>query len=433
LDSGLYLIHVILHLGLFLVGLGLIALFQPRTSRDRGALAWAFIVGYLLRLGAILLLHLFSSDGTFLLDDRGYDEQGRYLAHLIPSVSGTEDLSRQLGTQHIAYPLLVGAVYFLGGHSILSAKLLNAFFGALLSPVVYWLASEFENSDDNGLPRRAAWLAALFPFDIAWSAFLLRDTILELLFTFLVAATVATYQRRSYKFALIVLPTLYVINLFRFYAVFVWVAAMILASVAWLARVLGSRNKRSSWPYFLTIVMVGASLFYALVPWFIQQFQFARVLAVQLAGLGDGGDATPLIFAFNLQFVSAFARAVFVYLLGPFPWVFWGNDDPINYIFYPGMYVIFFLFPFFAVGLWKTIRTLEPVGVFLVATFILHGLIEIYVFQGASRQRMMTDGVFILCAAVAWPMRQKFAPKTRFVYATLVVIAVGHTIVRAFG
>ena len=420
-----------MHLGLFLFGLGIIRLFRSHKSGETASLAWAYIVGYLVRFGAILLLHAFSRDGIFMLDDRGYDEQGRYLAHLLPTLN-TADLSYQLGTQHVAYPLLVGMVYFIGGHSILSAKLLNAFFGALLVPVVFWLASEL-GGDDPGLPKRAAWLAALFPFDIAWSALLLRDTILELLFTFLLAATLAVLKRRSYWLAGLVALTLYAINFFRFYAVFVWAGALILAGVAWFARRIAGKNEVKAWVYFFGVVSAGVLLFSLFLPWLVQQFQFFRLLALQVAGLGEGGDATPLLFAFNLGFVASLARAVFVYIFGPFPWVFWGIDDPVNFIFYPGMYVIFALFPFFAVGFWKAIRTLDTVKVFLAAAFVLHGLIEIYVFQGASRQRMMTDSVFLLFAATAWPMRHSFAGKTRFVYAALIVIAVGHTLLRALG
>jgi hypothetical protein len=425
------LIHVILHLVLFLLGLGIIYLFRPRKSGETASLAWSYVVGYLIRFGVILLLHAFSRDGTFMLDDRGYDEQGRYLAHVLPALNAA-DLPYQLGTQHVAYPVIVGLVYFIGGHSILSAKLLNAFFGALLSPVIYWLCSEL-GSDDSGLPRRAAWLAAVFPFDIAWSGFLLRDTILELLFTFLLAATVAGIKRGSYLFVGVVALTLYAINLFRFYAVFVWAGAFALAGAAWIARRIASQNDNRSWFYFLGMVSAGVLLFSLSLPWLVHQFQFFRVLVLQVAGLGEGGDATPLSFAFNLGFVSSFGRAVFVYIFGPFPWVFWGIDDPINFISYPGMYVIFALFPFFAVGFWKTVRDLEPVKIFLMGTFVLHGLIEIYVFQGAPRQRMMTDGIFLLCTAIAWPMRHRFAQKTRLTYAALVLIAVGHTLLRALG
>ncbi len=430
-SAGLYLIHLILHLILFLLGLGITYLFRPRKSGETASLAWSYVVGYLIRFGAILLLHAFSRDGTFMLDDRGYDEKGWYLAHLFPALN-MGDLSYQLGTQHVAYPVIIGVVYWMVGHSILSAKLLNAFFGALLSPVIYWLASEL-GGDDPGLPRRAAWLAGLFPFDIAWSTLLLRDTVLELLFTFLLAATIATMKRRSYRFAALTALTLYAINLFRFYAVFVWAGALVLSGLALLAGRIASKYKGRAWGYFFSLISGGVILFSLSLPWLIQQFQFIRLLVLQVAGLGEGGDATPLSFALNLGFVSSFARAVFVYIFGPFPWVFWGNDDPINYIFYPGMYVIFALFPFFAAGFWITVRSLEPVKVFLIAAFVLHSLIEIYVFQGAPRQRMMTDAIFILCAAAAWPMRHTFAGKARLVYSALIVIAVGHTILRALG
>jgi hypothetical protein len=426
------LIHIVLHFVLFFLGLGMIKIFRPRRQSETATIAWAYIAAYLARTATILLLHAFSHDGTLMLDDRGYDEQGHYLAHLFPWLS-TTNLADQLGTKHVAYPVIVGFVYFIGGHSILSAKLLNAFFGALLSPVIYWLASEL-GSDDLGLPRRAAWMAALFPFDIAWSGLLLRDTILEFLFTFLLAATVATVRRRSYRFCGVVLVTLYVMNYFRFYAVFVWTGAIVLAAIAELARSrIGRQDLKRAWIGFFSLTAAGAVTLNLSLLWLVQQFDFVKSLALQVLGLGEGGDARPLSFALSLGFAASFARAVFVYIFGPFPWVFWGIDEPVNFIFYPGMYVIFALFPFFAVGFWSTVRNLEPMKIFLISCFVLHGLIEIYVFQGAPRQRMMTDAVFILCAALAWPMRHNFARTIRFTYAALILIAVGHTILRNFG
>jgi hypothetical protein len=427
------LIHVFLHAGLFVLGLAVIWLFRRRTKSDTGSLMWAYILAYFIRFIFILALHVFSRDGLFLLDDRNYNDQGRYLAHVLPALNlaSSSDLTNQLGTHHVAYPLIVGFVYFVGGLSILSAKLLNAFVGAVFAPVIYWLSSAL-GRDDRGLPLRAAWIAAVFPFDIAWAGFLLRDTILEVVFTCLLAATVAFLRQRSYLFLGLTLLTLYIIDSFRFYAVFVWAGAMTVAALAWLARRIASRFKGNHWVYFGGITAVGVCLVTMSLPLLLRQFQFVRIVALQIAGLGEGGDATPLSFGLNLGFLASLFGAVFAYFLGPFPWVFWGNADPINYLFYPGMYVIYALFPFFVAGFWKMIRGLDPTNIFLVAAMVLHGLIEIYVFQGASRQRMMTDAVFILCAAVAWPARQRFAARTRLAYASLILIAAGHTILRAF-
>lgn len=423
------MIHTLLHLGMFLLGLALLRLFRPQNRDDASNLCWAFIAAYTVRFITIVALHAFSRDGIFMLDDRGYDEQGGHLANIIPVLNHI-DLANELGTKHVGYPLMVGLVYFIGGHSILSAKLLNAFFGALLAPIMYWLASEL-GGDDPGLPRRAAWLAALFPFDIAWSGFLLRDTILEVLFAFLLAATVAMVKRRSFVFLVLVALTVYVMDSFRFYAVFVWAGAIALAALAWVARRLAAHGRGKSWMYFLGVT-AGLIFVIALsLPWLLQQSQPVRVLALQVAGLGD--DATPLSFGLNIGFLGSLARAIFIYLLGPFPWVFWGIDDPVNYLLYPGMYAIFALFPFFIAGIWNMIRLLDPLRFFLVGAFVLHALIEIYVFQGAPRQRMMTDSVFLLCAATAWPFRHAFTMQTRVAYSVLIMIALGHTILRLLG
>jgi len=76
---------------------------------------------------------------------------------------------------------------------------------------------------------------------------------------------------------------------------------------------------------------------------------------------------------------------------------------------------------------------MDPLNVFLVAAFVLHGLIEIYVFQGAPRQRMMTDSIFILVSAAGLPLRHQLTQKIKLTYAGFCLIAIGHTALRALG
>jgi hypothetical protein len=426
-----HLAHTLLHVVLFLLGLGLIKLSTSRNNEnDRGALFSAYVLAYVARVAVIVLLHLISPDGLFMLDDRAYNEQATYLAGILPDVN-ISDVQAELETQHVAYPFIVGLTYLIGGHSILSAKLLNAFFGALLVPVLYWLTAEL-GEPDSGLPRRVAWLAALFPFDIAWAAFLMRDTILEFVFTLLLACTLAGLKQRSYMLIGCATSLLYLMNFFRFYATYVWCGAVLLAGIAWLSRKANHAQPPRAWLWFIGINITGLVLLSVVFPFFENFFPSMRLFSASLEILANSPDAKLLVFSFTPGYVSSLVRAILVYFFSPVPLVLWGGAALTDYVLYPGMFVLYVLFPFFAVGLWRLVRGLDPLKVFLISAFVLHAAVEIYVFQSGTRQKVMTDGIFLLCAAVAWPDRHALSKKLQLAYATLLFVALSQMAIKAF-
>lgn len=420
-----------LHLGLFLAGLGILKVFRPQDCDDAKSLRRAYIVGYVLRFTAIVLMHHFSADGMFMPDERGYDGEGNYLAFALPYLT-FKQLPGILGTTHVAYPVLIGLMYSFAGNAILSAKLLNAFFGAMLAPVLYWLASELRTSD-AALPRRAAWLAALFPFDIAWSAYLLRDVVLELFFTLLLACSVSAIKRRSWGLVCLILPLAFLMDSLRFYAVLIWAGAATLGVIAWLAHRYGKTNRRSWWRWFLGITIGGVLLLTAVFPVLESRFPAIHFLALSVRVLGEsGGDTKVLVFSASPVFIITAFRAVLTYMFSPVPWIFWGGAVLTDYVLYPGMLLIYGLFPFFAIGLWRMLRSLDPAQVFVVAAFLLHAMIEIYVFQSGTRQRVMSDSVFLLCAAAGWSLRAKFPRGIPWAYAFVALVALSQTVVKVF-
>jgi hypothetical protein len=83
-----------------------------------------------------------------------------------------------------------------------------------------------------------------------------------------------------------------------------------------------------------------------------------------------------------------------VYLCGPFAWVFTGIYS-FALMFYPGMYEIYVLLPFFLLGFYLLLRRASWPGIFILSCFSFHALVQIWMWQSGERQRMMTDIIFI--------------------------------------
>jgi hypothetical protein len=126
--------------------------------------------------------------------------------------------------------------------------------------------------------------------------------------------------------------------------------------------------------------------------------------------------------ALTLDFVMQFSKGCVVYMLGPFPWVFHGVDW-IGMLFYPGMYITYIGLPFFLIGCVQLWKNRKWAGYLILFCFLFHALVEILVYQAGERQRMMTDSIFVICAALGWYQRatyRRFIPAT---YAGLAIFA----------
>src|SRR5579884_217939 len=181
--------HIIIHAGLFIGSLLVTYYCTPR--KDAALIAKIFVVGYLIRVIGILAIHYMSPHGFLALDDRAYDDEARFIASNL-SLNMVRDAAAYIGSAHTAYPIMIALLYKAAGASVLSAKLLNAIFGALCIPVAYRLAAELSNKQ---IGITAAWMCSFFLFDIGWSGYLLKDTLLLLLFTAAVILIVQLYKK----------------------------------------------------------------------------------------------------------------------------------------------------------------------------------------------------------------------------------------------
>jgi len=402
-----------MHFVIHLFAVAICALFLNRVGKEDGRrLVGIFAVAYLVRGAFILCLHQFSHTGLFFFDDVQYHEQGQ----LIAFGKNIGPLSEALGTTHTGYPALIGWLYSVADRSILSAKMLNALFGALLVPVAFAICRQLWPQDKDAA-FRSAWIVALFPSAVAWSGFLLKDVSLELLFAAIILLTLVAIWKRNVWAALGLLAALYLASLFRFYAVAIWAGALACAGIGYLVRRFIPKYRMGM--LVAASVLSVAGLWNALI-WLAPYSETVRTGAAFAYSAMSAPDVKLLDTSF-----TTVARGIFVYLFGPFPWVF-GGFDPVNYVLFPGMYVAYAMFPIAVVGFWKQIRDLEPLKIFAFAPIILLAIIEIYFFQGAPRQRLMCEFLFCMCFAVTWPVRQEFSRITKLSYAAFGLVAFGH-------
>jgi hypothetical protein len=129
---------------------------------------WAFAAR------AVVSLVLHQADWWFYLgaDEGTFDANGqvfyRYLLGELPFTLG----SRLRTHDEVAYPYLVGALYYAFGVTKFVPLLVNCAAGAALVYPVHALAGRFGG---RLAARRAAFLVAFFPSLVLWSALMVRD------------------------------------------------------------------------------------------------------------------------------------------------------------------------------------------------------------------------------------------------------------------
>lgn len=163
----------------------------PEVERRSLWLVLAVALG--VRLAAALVLHAtgawqLTGRGAVTPDEATVDLAARLLARgddRSPVVLG--------GSLHTTWLLVSWSVYDLLWNSLLAIKLLNVLLGTALVVPVYLVARELHSP---GAARLAAWLVALFPAAVVWSALALRESLLALLLASLVLLAVTRVPRR---------------------------------------------------------------------------------------------------------------------------------------------------------------------------------------------------------------------------------------------
>lgn len=182
------------------LALGLAVVRLCFRGEDRIFLETTFLVAFGLRvLGAVVshyALMQVGRRGFLLMDDFAYDKLGWGLVKVwtgqLPGVRDTDEYLL------VNYTYLIAIVYYVLGHSLLAAKMLNVAFGAVTAVVVYALGAEIFH---RRAARVAALLTAFFPSLLVWSIINLKD-ILVVFLTVSAIFGLVRYARRGEWWAL---------------------------------------------------------------------------------------------------------------------------------------------------------------------------------------------------------------------------------------
>jgi len=397
-------------LSVFAIVLGVVAWSSARLD-DRRTIVAAFVVACLVRIAVVLLSHAVLPGGVWLQnDDFFYDSAGLALAQAPwSSLFDIERLEALAQSFQFGYPLFVGIVYKFVGQQRLMVELTQAMIGAAAAPVAYWLASELY--DTPTIARRVLWLSALFPFDVAWVMFLLKDTVLLLVFTLATACLVTALKRRSVRW-LVPLFLLYsILYRFRAWALGIHGCAMILGLLALIAAWIWPRGGWRRWLAFLVMVTSAGVAIVLLVDPPKLEFWLLDVLLSKYEEIQNGVNTLgnldafePLALSLSTAAIAEHAKFAVIYFLSPFWWA--SASLPVWYTFYLGELLIWFLFPFSVIGYWSSLREGRPLWVLVGGILLIDLAVVVNISLGNYRERTMIDTLFVVYASFGWEHRR---------------------------
>lgn len=391
---------------------GAFVLFIVRRSQRHGLLV-PVLVGFGVRLAVMVIAHIGSvslgDHGILVLDDGTYLRGATRLADFWRA-GHTPDPARYniLGTFQFGYQIFLAALFTLGIPSILLGKLVNVLLGAATVLTAGLLAGRLLGERAK---LRAAWIVALAPSLVWWSAPLLKEAMATLLMTVGLLAVTYLPQRRAVLGLGAILAYLLVLR---------GPEALALMAGATVAVALAGRRAEGRWLSRPLVTLLGSVAVGVLV-----------VAAVVSRGhLGLLYNQYDLVVNRMIGTYQGDNPAKVPYdavksLLTPLPWVFDRGTQNWDRALFPGVFVIMCALPLAARGAWVLRRKPEAWAMLISAATALaiNAFTSGYVF----RQRSMIEPIvllFALAGATSWRMAAQIASAT---LAVLAVVAGIHT------
>lgn len=197
-------------------------------------LVWAHRIGVVLPAAVglaaqgVTTVGLYGAIGLWAPDAIVYDELGQEFAAFWKG--GPDPSAVSNGKE--AFPVMLGAVYFVVGTAPGIGLVMNWASHGLLIPVLASLAMRVDLP-----PKPTAWIVALFPPALFWSALLLRESITWLLIAVFLFALAGIARRITVRDVAIMVAALVALMWFR------GTAAVILAGVSMVVLVLTAKRR----------------------------------------------------------------------------------------------------------------------------------------------------------------------------------------------
>jgi hypothetical protein len=378
-----------------------------RRSRAAGILA-PVLVGLALRLVVMVMAHLGSlslgDHGILFLDDQTYYHGASVLTGYLDDGQLMNPARYDvLGTYQAGYQFLLVGLFTLGTPSVLLGKLVNVLLG---TATILLVALIGERLLGRHATRRVAWLTALAPTLVWWSAPMLKEALATFLVALGMLAAMSLPRRRALVSFAAVAGYLMIVR---------GPAALALVVGAGLALLVAGKQAEGRWwsrplrVYVLTLA--GSVLVVALVisrgdlnAFYMQYDHVVHNMIRQYQG------GNPLRIPYDA--VKS--------LLTPLPWAFDRSTQNWDRGLYPGMWLLFCALPLAMRGLWRFRGRAELW--LLVGTAVTAVGINAFTSGFVFRQRSMVEPIILLLAlggASSWRMAARWSA------ATLAVTAVG--------
>jgi hypothetical protein len=391
--------------GLLLFGVGALVVVVFRHAREHGILA-PLLVGFVLRFVVMLIAHAGSlslgDHGFLALDDQTYVRGGTRLAGFWSAGQVPDPVRIDIvGSYQFGYQLWLGILFTLGTTSVLLGKFVNVLLGTTSILVLSLLGGRLLGARAR---VRTAWVVALAPSLVWWSAPLLKEAM-------------ATLMIALGLLAITYLPRPRAIVVFGAVAAYLMLlrgpAALALVVGAGLAIGLAGRQVERKWlsrpfvAYIVTLltglVVVAAVMSRGNLGNLYHQYD---VVVHRMIHQYQGGN--PIRFPYD----------AIKSLVTPLPWVFDRGTENWDRALFPGVWVLMCSLPLAAVGAWRLRR--RPEAWALLGTAATALSIDSVTSGFEFRQRSMVEPL-ILLLALAGVTSWRMAARTSS--ATLAVVA----------
>ena len=363
----------------------------------RGAIAANLVlpvaVGAALRLTVMLAAHFGSvaagGRGFMFLDDKGYTHVAGLLADRWRDGSLADPASYQFAGSYVfGFPTLVALVFLLTKESLLAAKLVNVLLGTATVLVTALIGRQIGG---ERAARYTAWLVALSPTVIWWSAPLLKEPLVAFLVAVSVLFALKLPKTRAFVGLLI---GLFGLAVTRIPAVLGVGAGLF---VAWIAAAWMMRG-RVRWSAFAAYSVLGTLLGAAALAFVAHGNPLALLVqymstAQSTTAAYPGGDPRGI------------PGDVVRTALAPYPWAFDAGTYSWYRALYPGMWVWYVLLPTAALGLVRLRRRAElwlfaiPISFLVLASALTSGF--------TIRQRSSIEPLVLVLVALGVDSWQK--------------------------
>jgi hypothetical protein len=384
----------------FLILSGFILFVFLKSGDDRRFLARWFLIALSVRLVYLCIVQFvpvkYHDPPFFFLDDKSYHSWSvsiseRWHQGQRPRVW----TDSEIGTLQTGYYYFISGLYYFFGKSPYIPLLLNPLLGALICILMYRFALATLNEKAQ---KKAMILTALNPVFWFWSSFILKDTLLTLLFVFALLLYLEFKNTKNWVYLYFFFCVSYFLALLRV------PSFMVIITTILVYEFIVSKKKFSILGICIAGILAALIGRYFILIKDIED----QVIYSFLNALPDSGKT-------HLGTLKYIIKGIPRFFLAPYGWVFADYFTP-EYFLYPGQWFLYlFLLPYAISGAMGMVKDNRVICLFILFPIILKGYLYLIVLSG-SAQRHMVELMPLLTLMAVYGMRKPLTQRFMILY-----------------